>query len=103
MKPSVIATAALLAGCEGVGPDAQVHSVQYYQEHLAEARQAYRPEVCGGENYFPTPQTNRRQNCQNAGVALFVRPATVVTQMAPTVVLHATTVSGSARPADSPH
>ena len=103
MKPSVIATVALLAGCEGVGPNAQVHSVQYYQAHLAEARQAYRPEVCGRESYLPTPRTNGWQNCQNAGIALFVRPATVATQVAPTVVLHTTTVSGSARPADPPH
>lgn len=102
MKAIIVPVAVLMAGCNGAGLDAQVHSVQYYQEHLAEARQAYRPEDCGGESYFPTLPTHRRQNCQNAGIALFVKSATVTTQLAPTVVLHPSPVTGSVKPPDPP-
>ena len=105
MKPSGwLAAAALLAGCACGGPDAQVHSVQYYQQHLEEARKAYRPGDCGGENYFPVPETNRRRNCENAMLALYVQPAAVQVRPAAVVVHSAPApVAAGAAASDPPH
>ena len=103
MNPSrLIAVAALLAGCVGAGPDAQVHSVEYYEAHPAEARQAYRPGDCGGENYVPVPQTNRRRNCENAMLSLVVKRAQVATAAAPTVIVHAAPAAAAAAAAAPP-